>query len=143
VRLRTDIALLVQRVAAGGLLLLQGVVHLSGRFGGTGLTGFAAELRGFGLPAAAPIPFALAALQVALGTSVLAGAATRIGALAAALFMVVVVMVLAPNGWAWTGRGVEFPLFWAAMLLSLALTGGGKFSLDAWLRRRGCDQRGT
>lgn len=82
-----DLALLMLRVAAGGFLLPHALGKLFGWFGGPGLSGFATELRGFGLPAVAPLPLLLALLQVLSGLAVLLGWQTRIAALAAAAFI--------------------------------------------------------
>jgi len=80
-----DLALLMLRVAAGGFLLPHALGKLFGWFGGPGLAGFATELRGFGLPAVAPLPLLLSLLQVLSGLAVLLGWQTRIAALAAAV----------------------------------------------------------
>lgn len=130
-----DAALLLQRAVAGGFLLPHGLAKLLGWFGGPGITGFAAELQTFGFPSSAPIPFLLAALQTLLGVLVLLGAWTRLSAVLAVLFIAVTVLVAVPNGWFWNHHGIEYPLFWTAILLSLVLTGGGRWSLDRLMRR--------
>lgn len=127
----SDIGVLLQRVVAGGFLVPHGLAKLFGWFGGPGITGFAAELQGFGLPSSAPIPFVLALLQALLGTLVVIGAWTRISAALALLFVLVAAAVTLPSGWFWNHHGGEYPLFWSAILLSLVLTGGGRLSLDA------------
>ena len=73
-----DLALLILRVAAGGFLLPLALGKLFGWFNGPGLAGFAGELRGFGLPAAAPLPLLRALLQVVAGTAVMLGWQARI-----------------------------------------------------------------
>lgn len=123
------------RIAGGGLLLPHGLGKLLGWFGGPGLTGFAAELQQFGLPSAAPLPLLLALMQTLSGLAVLLGMWTRASAALAALFIATTVLVAIPNGWFWMHGGMEYPLMWMVVLLSLAAVGGGDWSLDR-LRRR-------
>jgi len=128
-------ALLMLRIAGGGFLLPHGLGKLLGWFGGPGLTGFAAELQQFGLPSAAPLPLLLALMQTLSGLAVLLGMWTRASAALAALFIATTVLVAIPNGWFWMHGGMEYPLMWMVVLLSLAAVGGGDWSLDR-LRRR-------
>jgi len=122
-----DLALLMLRVAAGGFLLPHALGKLFGWFGGPG---FGTELRGFGLPSAAPLPLLLALTQVASGLAVLLGWQTRIAALAAAAFIGFTVLLALPKGWFWMRGGTEYPLMWTAVLLALALAGPGAWALD-------------
>lgn len=125
-----EFALLLHRTIAGGFLLPHGLAESLGWFGGPGLTGFAEELQHWGLPSAAPIPFGLAALQIILGSLLVLGAGTRTSALLATLLLLVFAIVHAPEGWF---HGLEYPLFWCAMLLVAAISGPGRFSIDGWL----------
>ncbi|MBV6775692.1 DoxX family protein [Xanthomonas euvesicatoria] len=127
-------ALLMLRIAGGGFLLPHGLGKLLGWFGGPGLTGFAAELQQFGLPSAAPLPLLLALMQTLSGLAVLLGMWTRASAALAALFIATTVLVAIPNGWFWMHGGMEYPLMWMVVLLSLAAA-GRDWSLDR-LRRR-------
>lgn len=126
-----DLVLLILRVAAGGFLLPHALGKLFGWFGGPGLSGFAAELRGFGLPSAAPLPLLLAGLQVLSGMAVLLGWQTRIAALAAAAFIGFTVLLAVPKGWFWMRAGAEYPLMWTLVLLAIALAGPGAWALDS------------
>ena len=125
-----DLALLLLRMVAGGFLLPHALGKLFGWFGGPGLAGFAAELRGFGLPAAAPAPLLLAALQVLSGLAVLLGWQTRGAALVAALFLLSTALLALPKGWFWMRGGAEYSLFWATALLAIALAGPGTLALQ-------------
>ncbi|MBV6897503.1 DoxX family protein [Xanthomonas campestris pv. olitorii] len=127
-------ALLMLRIASGGFLLPPGLGKLLGWFGGPGLIGFAAELQQFGFPSAAPLPLLLALMQTLSGLAVLLGM-TRASAALAALFIATTVLVAIPNGWFWMHGGMEYPLMWMVVLLSLAAAGGGDWSRDR-LRRR-------
>ncbi len=129
-----DLALLILRVAAGGFLLPHALGKLFGWFGGPGLAGFAAELRGFGLPAVAPLPLLLALLQVASGLAVLLGWQTRGAALLAAVFIAFTALLALPKGWFWMRGGTEYPLMWTLALLAIALAGPGAWALDGLAR---------
>jgi len=129
-----DLALLILRVAAGGFLLPHALGKLFGWFGGPGLAGFAGELRGFGLPAVAPLPLLLALLQVASGLAVLLGWQTRGAALLAAAFIAFTALLALPKGWFWMRGGTEYPLMWTLALLAIALAGPGAWALDGLAR---------
>jgi len=126
-----DVALLLLRVAAGGFLLPHALGKLFGWFGGPGLQGFAAELRGFGLRAPAPMPLLPAVLQVTCGIAVLIGWQTSLAAVLAALFLATTAVLAAPKGWFWMRGGVEYPVFWTLVLLAIALAGPGAVALQA------------
>jgi len=125
-----DAGLLLLRVAAGGFLLPHGFGKLFGWFGGPGITGFAAELRDFGLPAPTPLPLLLALAQTGLGLAVVAGLCTRLAASLAALFIAGTAVLAWPNGWFWNLHGMEYPVFWTLVLLAITLQGAGAWSLD-------------
>lgn len=133
---RIDLGCLVLRIAAGGFLLPHGLGKLFGWFGGPGIAGFAAELQGFGLPHAAPLPLLLALVQTLTGLAVVIGLWTRWSSLLAAAFIAMTVWVGAPNGWFWMHHGIEYPLMWTTMLIAVALLGGGRLSVDAWRTAR-------
>ncbi|KRG70694.1 DoxX family protein [Pseudoxanthomonas dokdonensis] len=135
-QLLLDVALLVQRIVAGGFMLPHGLAKLLGWFGGPGLAGFASELQAFDLPSSAPVALLLAVLQTTLGALVLLGAWTRLSALLAMAFIAVTATLSVSAGWFWNHHGAEYPLFWAAILFALMLTGGGRFALDVHIIRR-------
>jgi putative oxidoreductase len=91
-----DLALLMLRVAAEASCC-RTLGKLFGWFGGPGRPAFATELRGFGLPAAAPLPLLLALTQVLSGLAVLLGWQTRVAALAAAAFIGFTVLLALPR----------------------------------------------
>jgi putative oxidoreductase len=134
--LRTDLGLLLLRLVAGGFLLPHGLGKLFGWFGGPGLAGFAAELRDFGLPAPAPLPLLLAAMQTVAGLCVVLGLFTPVAAALGAAFLATTAALNRNHGWFWMRGGMEYPLLWTVTLLTVGLLGGGQWSLDALLLDR-------
>jgi putative oxidoreductase len=130
---RTDLGLLLLRLTAGGFLLPHGLGKLFGWFGGPGLSGFATELRGFGLPASAPLPLLLSAMQILAGLCVVLGLCTPVAAVLGAAFLAFTAALNRERGWFWMRGGMEYPLLWTAALLAVALLGSGQWSLDAVL----------
>jgi len=113
-----------------------GAQKVLGWFGGYGFTGTMAFFTG-----TMGLPYAIALLPVL--TEFLApvalffGAFTRIAALAVGVnFLVAVLMVQLPNGffmnWFGTqkGEGIEYSLLIFGMVLSLIVSGAGRFSVD-------------
>ena len=49
-------------------------------------------------------------------------------------FVVIVIQHL-PNDWAWTNRGVEYPVLWGLIFLAIAIRGGGPYSIDRAIGR--------
>src|SRR5690606_41293780 len=84
---RTDLGLLLLRLAAGGFLLPHGLGKLFGWFGGPRLTGFAIELRDFGMPSTRPLPLLLAIAQTLPGLLIVLGLYAAAAASLAAGFM--------------------------------------------------------
>lgn len=126
---------LLLRLVAGGWLLPHGLGKLFGWFGGPGLAGFASELGQFGLPYTHPWPGLIASLQTGVGLALVLGLRSRGSALIGVGFLLVTVVLNAGAGWFWMDGGIEFPLFWALILLACALLGPGQWSLDSVLRR--------
>ena len=67
------------------------------------------------------------------------GLFTRWAAVGTALYLVIASIMGGhfDNGFTWAnpGGGWEYPLLWTVLCLSFVLTGGGRFSVDAWARR--------
>ena len=85
-------------------------------------------------PCPAPIPMAYAAgtAEIVLPILLVLGLGTRFAAFGL-LGMTAVIQLTVPDGWA------NFHLPWAAMALTLVVSGGGRLALDAWLPWRGTD----
>ncbi len=77
----------------------------------------------------------IGALEFFGGLMLAAGLFTRLVALAFTFEMAVISFaVLYPN-WSWGKRGMEYALFMGIIALSIAMRGGGRWSIDARLRK--------
>ncbi len=90
----------------------------------------AAYFQSLGLPAF--VAYLTIAAEVGGGLLLIVGIETRIVALALVpLILGTIVLVHGRNGWVFDspGGGWEFPAFWAATLVVLALLGGGALAI--------------
>jgi putative oxidoreductase len=117
--------LLILRVALGALALAHGLTKIF-VFGPAGTVGFFESL---GYPAIAA--WFVMAIETGGGLALILGFYPRLVALLQLPVLLGATLVHLPNGWSFsaTGGGYEFPLFWSAALLALALTGPGAFTL--------------
>lgn len=131
-----DLALTIQRVMLGAVMLPHGAQKLLGWFGGGG---FSATMAFFTETMHIPAPLALlVVLGESLGAlALIAGAGTRIAALGISLVMVGAVLTThLEHGFFmnWfgqqAGEGFEFHLLALALSVPLSVWGGGRFSLD-------------
>jgi putative oxidoreductase len=129
-----DIGLLIARMVFGLLMAAHGSQKLFGWFGGYGLAGTAGFFEQLGFR-----PGRLFATTAA-GTEIVAGllvALGLLGPLGPALIVSVMIVAAAtvhwPHGLFAQNNGIELPLLYGVVALTLALTGYGAFSLDAAL----------
>jgi putative oxidoreductase len=87
-----------------------------------------------GIQPAEPLAVALITLETLGGLCVALGLFTRFWAAAITIEMLVIVYHHLPK-FGWTGPGYEYPLFWALVMLAIALRGGGPYSLDRVIGR--------
>ena len=127
---------------AAGLLLLRVVtgiimiVHGAQKFFVDGISGVSGFFGTMGIPLAGVSAVAVATIEFVGGLLLVAGLGTRIvGGLFAATMVGAIVFVHGGNGFLAAAGGYEFVLLLAAVGAALALTGGGRYALDA-LRRR-------
>lgn len=126
-----DVGLLVGRAVVGVVLVAHGWQKWSDGIGGT-QEGFAA----MGVPAADVSALGLATLEVVGGILLVLGALTSVVGVLLALSMVGAFWFAHRDAFFVADGGFELVLVLGAVLVALALTGPGRFSLDAVLARR-------
>ncbi|MFV0302906.1 MAG: DoxX family protein [Paracoccus sp. (in: a-proteobacteria)] len=125
------IAWLALRAATGLLLLPHGAQKLFGLFGGGGIAGTATFLDSVGYPAPTLLAILIGCVEFFGGLMIAAGFLTRFAAVAVAVFMAFAVLFHLGNGFFWTAKGFEYPLFWGIAALFFAIRGGGAHSIDS------------
>lgn len=117
-----------------GLYFLPTFLAKLGFLGAGGFNGDINYFQSIGLPTGMVIIAGLAELGAFIGLTF--GLMTRIAAVGASVFLLLIVFItgIYLNGFNWSDKGWEFLVMWSFIALSFALTGGGKFSLDALLR---------
>lgn len=122
------------RLTAGAFLVPHGLWKLFG------ITGSQQEMIAFfqaiGLEPAVPLMLAVGIVEVVGGACIAVGFLTRPAALAAAATTATAALyVHLPLGFYVEPGGVEFSALWAVILLMIAVRGGGRLSVDAWIGR--------
>jgi putative oxidoreductase len=130
-----DVGLLALRVGVGGTLFAHGAQKLFGWFGGHGLDATAGAFDGMGFKPAKPSA-AIAGVSEAGGILIALGAATPVAAAGAVGAMIGAAAVHKPAGFFATSGGYEYPATLGLAAAALALTGPGKYSVDAALGHR-------
>jgi putative oxidoreductase len=120
---------LLLRVVAGTFLIAHGWPKWQ-----AGIGAFAAGLTRRGLEPALPLAWMVVSLETLGGLLIAIGLLTRpIAAIAALHLAFITFWVLWPNGFAWNRGGWEFAAMWTAVLLFIAIKGGGIWSLDRFM----------
>jgi putative oxidoreductase len=119
------------RVYAGVALISHGYPKL---FGATAANAAFFESAGFR-------PGLLWAIVVGLtevvgGLCLAAGLFTRAASVPILIFLATAMVYHSRFGFYWNARGFEYPLFWALVVFHFLIHGGGRWSLDAYWRRR-------
>lgn len=129
---RLDAALLILRLAVGAVFLAHGGQKLF-VYGFAGVSGAFGQM---GIPMAGIVGPGIALLEFFGGAAILFGLLTRLAGLGLALNMLgAIAMVHAKNGF-FLPTGSEFVITLLATSAMLALTGAGRFSLDALIAGR-------
>ncbi len=129
-----DQGLFLARLVLGLLMAGHGAQKLFGWFGGYGLAGVSGFFEGLGFRPGRLFAIAAAGSEVVSGILMAAGFLGPIGpALMLSVMIVAAVSVHSKNGVFATTNGIEVPLLYATGAVALALTGPGRFSVDAAL----------
>lgn len=121
----SDYAATLLRLTNGGLFLAHGLLKVTVFT----IPGTVAYFESLGFPGA--FAYLTIFAEIAGGTALILGVATRLVALALIPVLLGAASVHLPNGWVFSnpGGGWEFPVYWAVMLGTLALLGRGAFAL--------------
>lgn len=112
------------------------IPHGWGKLVAGGLPGTAAGFAKLGLEPAYPLALYIGCLELIGGTLLALGLFTRLVAIQVVVFMAMAVTQAHwANGYFWTNKGYEYPLFWGLVALAIVFRGGGPVSLDRLLRR--------
>jgi putative oxidoreductase len=126
--------LLLVRLVVGALMAAHGAQKLFGWFGGYGITAVAGMFEGLGFRPSRLFALLASLSEVLSGVLVAAGFLGPIGpALMVSVMIVAAISVHWQNGVFATANGIEVPLLYATVAAALALTGPGRYSLDALL----------
>lgn len=124
--------LLLIRVVIGVIFAAHGAQKLFGWFGGFGPKGTGGWMESLGIKPGVAAAVAAGLVELLGGLAFAAGLFTPIVAVLLSLTMVMaIVKVHAPNGFWNTAGGYEFNLILIVVLIGVALTGAGAYSLDA------------
>jgi putative oxidoreductase len=130
----TDQGLLLARLVIGLLMAGHGAQKAFGWFGGHGLAGVGAFFEGLGFRPGRLFAAAAAYGELASGLLIVLGLLGPVGpALMLSIMIVAAVTVHWKQGLFVTSNGIEVPLLYAVAAVTLALTGFGRFSIDAAL----------
>ncbi|GGW54414.1 putative oxidoreductase [Winogradskyella epiphytica] len=123
-----SVALLILRVVGGAFMLTHGLGKFEALFSGEPI-----QFRDpIGVGATASLALAVFA-EVLCAILLIIGLGTRLAAIPLAITMLVAAFIVHAND----GFGrQELPLLYAAIYISIALIGAGKYSLDNWLSKK-------
>jgi putative oxidoreductase len=124
-----DLSWLLIRITVGGILLVHGIVKVTG----PGVVAFAGGLAHRGIEPSLLFAYVIFFNETIGAICLMLGLFTRvIAAIIAVEFAVITFVVHFPNGFGFTrpGGGWEYPLMWGLIIFAISLRGGGPYSLD-------------
>src|ERR1700751_1086510 len=124
-----DAALLGARLLLGSYMGIHASQKLFGKFHGPGLDGIGKVFEKNGLTPGREMAMAAAATEIAGGVLTITGIADPAGPLAVAGAMTVAAAFNRDRGLMAARNGVELPLVYATLALTLAATGPGKYKI--------------
>ena len=132
-RILSPYAYAFMRFSAGAVLVPHGVAKLF--FGGAAATARGA-LGELGPDLSLVVAYFVGGVEL-FGALLLAiGLLTRVAALLILIEMIVIIFVILwPNGYFWTKQGYEYALLWGLLSAAVLMRGGGRYSVDHYLPR--------
>lgn len=125
---------LALRIPIGIIFMAHGAQKLFGWFGGYGLEGTGGWMESIGLAPGFLMALLAGSAEFFGGLFILLGLLTRLSSVALAFTMVVAIFsVHFANGLFMSNNGYEFGLALLAASVSLAISGGGRLSIDSKL----------
>ncbi|HEX9041595.1 MAG TPA: DoxX family protein [Trebonia sp.] len=124
-----DAALLGARLLLGGYMGIHASQKLLGKFHGPGLEGISKVFEANGLYPGREMALAASATEIAGGVLTITGIADPAGPLAVAGAMTVAAAFNRERGLMAARNGVELPVVYATLALTLAATGAGKYKI--------------
>lgn len=124
-----DLSWLLIRMTVGGILLVHGIVKVTG----PGVVAFAGGLAHRGIEPSLLFAYVIFFNETIGAVCLMLGLFTRvIAAVIAVEFAVITFVAHFPNGFGFTrpGGGWEYPLMWGLIIFAISLRGGGPYSLD-------------
>lgn len=129
-----DLALLLIRLVIGLSFMAHGAQKLFGSFGGGGLKGTGGYFESIGIKPAVTMALIAGLSEFVGGTLLTLGLLTPLaGILIAGAMIVAILKIHGPNGYWLTQNGYEYCLAILVVVIALALSGAGQYSLDAIL----------
>jgi len=128
-----DLGLLIARVVLGVLMAGHGAQKLFGWFGGYGLAGTSGFFENLGFRPGRLFATAASVGEVVSGALIALGLFGPVGPAVMLSIMIVAAVTVHWHGVFATSNGIELPLLYATGAVAFALTGFGRFSMDAIL----------
>ena len=129
-----SIGLLIVRVVIGLVMAAHGAQKLFGWFGGYGLSKTGEFFVQLGYPQGRAFAAMASVAEITSGLLVVFGFLGPVGpALMISVMIVAAITVHWEHGLFAANNGIEVPLLYGTAALGLALTGYGRYSLDAWV----------
>jgi putative oxidoreductase len=130
-----DLGLLLVRLILGVVLMFHGSQKLFGWFDGPGMDGFTSFLTALEIPMPHVSAYLSAGTEFAGGALLVLGFLTRLVAIPVVVNMIVAIITVHRDGFAVKDDGMEYALMLCVVALALVFMGGGRFSVDACMRR--------
>lgn len=131
---------LILRVVVGIVFFAHGAQKLLGWFGGSGIAGTTGFLAQLGFAGAGFWAWVLALVEFFGGLALFFGVLTSVAAVLLAINMLVAMFTVhIKNGFFLAKGGIEFALVLFAMVVALAFSGAGKWSIDR-MRCKNCKE---